>query len=109
MQASYSATKWGVRGLTQVAAIEWIPYNITVNAYCPGFIKTPLSDCAVENLAKLEGKASEEIVNDSIKRIPLDRIGHPDDVANMVSFLASKDSDYITGQSILVNGGIDFS
>ncbi|CAF1333507.1 unnamed protein product [Rotaria sordida] len=82
MISSYSTTKWSVRGLTRAAAMEWAPYNITVNAYCPGVISTP---------------------------IPLNRIGYSDDVANLVSFLASKNSDYITGQSILDNGGIDYS
>ncbi|CAF4027329.1 unnamed protein product [Rotaria sordida] len=109
MIGPYCTTKWGIRGLTQAAAIEWAPYNITVNAYGPGFIKTSLSDKSNEEFAKLQGKTVEDIVNDAVKTIPLGRVGYPDDVANLVSFLASKDSDYITGQNILVNGGRDFS
>ncbi|CAF2895143.1 unnamed protein product [Rotaria sp. Silwood2] len=109
MIGPYCTTKWGIRGLTQTSAIEWAPYNITVNAYCPGLIKTSMSDKSNEELSKLQGKTLNDIVDDSLKTIPLGRIGYPDDVANLVSFLASKDSDYITGQNILVNGGRDFS
>ncbi|CAF3137956.1 unnamed protein product [Rotaria sp. Silwood2] len=109
MISHYSATKWGVRGLTQAAAMEWAPYNITVNAYCPGIIKTPLFDRFNEEFAEFQGKSKEHLMEDLIKAVPLGRVGYPDDVANLVSFLASKNSDYITGQSILVNGGIHFS
>ncbi|CAF4027714.1 unnamed protein product, partial [Rotaria sordida] len=109
MFGAYCATKWGVRGLTQAAAMEWAPYNITVNTYCPGATQTPMADRTYEALSNFHGKTREDVENDFQKNIPLGRIGHPDDVANLVSFLASKDSDYITGQSILVNGGADFS
>ncbi|CAF1406697.1 unnamed protein product [Adineta steineri] len=106
---AYASTKWGIRGLTQSAAAEWAPYNITVNSYCPGAIQTSMADTVYEALSNLQGKTKEDVMNDFQKSIPLGRIGHADDVANFVSFLASKDSAYITGQSILVNGGAHFS
>jgi meso-butanediol dehydrogenase/(S,S)-butanediol dehydrogenase/diacetyl reductase len=68
-----------------------------------------MADRTYEALSNFHGKTRKDVVNDFQKNIPLGRIGQPDDVANLVSFLASKDSDYITGQSILVNGGRDFS
>ncbi|UJR12284.1 hypothetical protein I4U23_016461 [Adineta vaga] len=109
MIGHYSATKWGVRGLTQAAAQEWARYKITVNSYCPGLIDTAMTQTSNEELAKLRGLTVEENVANSVRNIPLGRTGQPDDVANVVSFLASKDSDYITGQSILINGGLYFS
>ncbi|CAF1356744.1 unnamed protein product [Rotaria sordida] len=109
MISSYSTTKWSVRGLTRAAAMEWAPYNITVNAYCPGVISTPFVDRYNEESANIQGKTTEDIMENVLKSIPLNHIGYSDDVANLVSFLASKNSDYITGQSILVNGGIDYS
>ena len=68
-----------------------------------------MTDTSNEVLAKLRGQTKDEIVANSTKNIPLGRTGQPDDVAKLVSFLASKESDYITGQSILVNGGLYFS
>ncbi len=68
-----------------------------------------MTDTSNEELAKLRGQTKDEVVANSTKNIPLGRTGQPDDVAKLVSFLASKESDYITGQSILVNGGLYFS
>ena len=68
-----------------------------------------MSDKAFEQWAKFQGITREDVTNNYLKIVALGRIGYPDDVANLVSFLASKNSDYITGQSILVNGGTDFS
>ena len=74
-----------------------------------GLIETKLADVCNEQMAKLQGKTVEEINQDTLNSIPLGRTGCPEDVANLVSFLASKQADYITGQSILVNGGMHFS
>lgn len=68
-----------------------------------------MADRTFEALANLNGKTREDIVKFAQNTIPLGRIGQPDDVANLVSFLASKHSDYITGQGILINGGTYFS
>ncbi|CAF0805559.1 unnamed protein product [Adineta steineri] len=105
----YCATKWGVRGLTQSAAMELAAHKITVNTYCPGFIETPLTDGTNKEFAELRGKTIEEVKKDFVNGIPLRRTGLPNDVANLVSFLASKQADYITGQNILVNGGLVLS
>ncbi|CAF1199505.1 unnamed protein product [Adineta steineri] len=106
----YSATKWGVRGLTQAAAMELAKHKITVNAYCPGIVDTEMWNLIDEKLGKYENKKKGEVIKEySNKLIALGRTSVPDDVANFVSYLASKDSDYMTGQSILIDGGIEFS
>jgi meso-butanediol dehydrogenase/(S,S)-butanediol dehydrogenase/diacetyl reductase len=110
MLSPYSVTKWSVRGLTQAAAMEWAKYKITVNAYCPGIVGTPMWDFIDEELGKYEGKQKGEVIKEnSNKRIALGRTGVPEDVANFVSYLASRDSDYMTGQTIMIDGGIEFS
>ncbi|CAF1173231.1 unnamed protein product [Rotaria sordida] len=110
MLSPYSASKWGVRGLTQAAAMEWAKYKITVNSYCPGIVGTAMWDMVDEELAKIEGKQKGEVIKDySNKLVLLGRTSEPDDVANFVSYLASKDSDYMTGQNVLIDGGIQFS
>jgi len=109
MAGHYSATKFGVRGLTQAAAMEWAKYNITVNAYCPGIVGTAMLDSGSEQLAKLKNTTKEEIIKGLSQSITLGRISEPEDVANFVSYLASKDSDYMTGQSIMIDGGVQFS
>lgn len=105
----YSATKWAVRGLTQAAAMEWASYNITVNAYGPGIVGTAMWDLIDEKLGDREGLAKGEALAQNAKSILLGRVSVPNDVAQLVSFLSSEDSDYITGQTILVDGGIEFS
>ncbi|CAF4522180.1 unnamed protein product [Rotaria sp. Silwood1] len=110
MLSPYSASKWGVRGLTQAAAMEWAKHKITVNAYCPGIVRTAMWDMIDEEAAKIEGKQKGEVIKDYSNRlIALGRTSEPEDVANFVSYLASKDSDYMTGQSIIIDGGIEFS
>ena len=105
----YSASKWAVRGLTQAAAMEWAKYGITVNAYGPGIVGTAMWDLIDEKLAAEEGLQRGEAIKKYSESILLGRVSVPNDVANMVSFLASEDSDYVTGQTMLVDGGIQFS
>lgn len=94
-QANYSSSKAGVIGLTKTIAKEYASRGIRVNAVAPGFIQTPMTD------------ALTDMVKDEMKRaIPLAQFGTPDDVANAVVFLASEESDYITGQVLHVNGGM---
>ncbi|KAJ6598185.1 hypothetical protein DFH09DRAFT_1131196 [Mycena vulgaris] len=102
MQGPYCASKFAVRGLTQAAALEFGAHGITVNAYAPGAIDTPMLSAASVN-----GDPSD-IINKNKELSPLHRIGFPEDIANLVSFLASKESQFITGQSISVNGGTWF-
>jgi meso-butanediol dehydrogenase/(S,S)-butanediol dehydrogenase/diacetyl reductase len=95
--AAYSASKFAVRGLTQAAAQEWAAQKITVNAYAPGIVDTNLWDTA---------KGVQEAL---LATIPLGRVETPADVAALVSFLASENSDYMTGQTIIADGGMVFS
>ena len=94
-QANYVVSKAGIIGLTKTAAKELAPRGITVNAIAPGFIETDMTDALPEN-----------IKNSMIGQIPLGRAGKPEDVANMVAFLASEQAAYITGQVIHVSGGM---
>ncbi len=94
--AHYNASKFGVVGLTMTMAIELAPYKINVNAVCPGFIRTRLSD----DLIAQPGFASEYL-----KKIPLGRFGEPDDVTGAFVFFASDDSSYVTGTTLVVDGG----
>ena len=94
-QANYAASKGGVEGFTRCLATELARRNVTVNAVAPGFIETDMTE-AVRNAA------GEQIT----KRIPMRRIGQPQDVANAVLFLASDEAAYITGQVLTVDGGI---
>jgi meso-butanediol dehydrogenase/(S,S)-butanediol dehydrogenase/diacetyl reductase len=105
----YSTSKWGVRGLTQAAAMEWAEHRITVNAYCPGIVGTDMWDLIDEKLAEDEGLQKGEAIQKYSELIVLGRVSVPEDVAGYVSYLASKDSDYMTGQSVMIDGGIQFS
>jgi meso-butanediol dehydrogenase / (S,S)-butanediol dehydrogenase / diacetyl reductase len=109
MLGHYSASKWAVRGLTQAAAQEWAEYGITVNAYCPGIVGTAMWDLIDEELAKHMGLQKGEALKQYSELIALGRVEEPEDVAAFVSYLASRDSDYMTGQSVMIDGGIIFS
>lgn len=109
MLGHYSASKWAVRGLTQAAAQEWAQYGITVNAYCPGIVGTAMWDLIDEELAKHMGLQKGEALKQYSELITLGRVEEPEDVAAFVSYLASRDSDYMTGQSVMIDGGIVFS
>ena len=94
-QANYVASKAGVEGLTKTFARELASRGITVNAVAPGFIVSDMTD-----------KLSEDIKSGMLSQIPLNHFGAPEDIANVVSFLASEQANYITGQTIHVNGGM---
>ncbi|WP_287960052.1 3-oxoacyl-ACP reductase FabG [Acidiplasma sp.] len=94
-QANYAAAKAGIIGFTKTLARELGRYNITVNAVIPGFIKTPMTD-----------KLPDKIRDKFIEKIPLGRIGLPEDVANAVAFLMDDRSSYISGTMIEVGGGL---
>ena len=94
-QANYAASKAGVTGMTKALAAEVASRNITVNCVAPGFIVTPMTDV-------LEDSQKEALLS----AIPVGRLGEPEDVAACVSFLASTEAAYITGQTVHVNGGM---
>ena len=104
--AHYSASKFGVIGLSQVLAKELGPKGIHVNAVCPGFIDTEMFGVLDAAFGKYLGKTPEENRRDFQELVPLGRMGNPDDVGAVVAFLASDDADYIQGQAINVCGGV---
>ncbi|MCM3569096.1 3-oxoacyl-[acyl-carrier-protein] reductase [Neobacillus mesonae] len=94
-QANYVAAKAGVIGLTKTTAKELASRNITVNAIAPGFITTDMTD-----------KLPEDVKAEMLKQIPLARLGEPKDIAKAAAFLASDDAEYITGQTLHIDGGM---
>ena len=110
--AAYSASKFAVLGLTQASALDLAPYGITVNAVCPGPINTDRMSYWERDQATERGITQEEfrsqVVQNSAQATPLGRIAEPQDVANMVAFLAGEDASFITGQAYNVNGGMLF-
>lgn len=93
--ASYSASKAGLLGLTRALAMEVAPYGITVNAICPGRIETAMS-----------GEAVPETNAALLQRTPVGRFGTPQEIADLVSFLASSRASFITGAAVDINGGL---
>lgn len=107
--SSYSATKFAVRSLTQAAARELGRHGITVNAYCPGPVDTDMWTGIDEKLAPHMGLATGQTMAAYATRIPLGRSQTTADVAGLVSFLAGPDSNFMTGQSVVIDGGIVMS
>jgi meso-butanediol dehydrogenase/(S,S)-butanediol dehydrogenase/diacetyl reductase len=108
-QSAYSASKFGVRGMSQAVAQELAPHQITVNVYSPGVVHTPMWQGIDAEMTRRRGTELGSEMAGMVAGIPLGRLETPDDVAGVVSFLASPDADYITGQSIVVDGGMWFS
>jgi meso-butanediol dehydrogenase / (S,S)-butanediol dehydrogenase / diacetyl reductase len=102
----YSATKFAVRGLTQAAAKEFASDGITVNAYCPGIVGTDMWVEIDKRMAEITGAEIGESYEKYVGGIALGRAQTPEDVAAFVSYLAGPDSDYMTGQSPLIDGGL---
>jgi 3-oxoacyl-[acyl-carrier protein] reductase len=100
-QSNYSAAKMGLQGLCRTEAIELGPFGINVNAVAPGFIETRMTRAVAERT----GQDYEQLKADSAARIPLRRIGQPEDVANVIAFLCSDDASYVSGQTIYIAGG----
>ena len=106
MLGLYSATKFAVRALTQAAAKELASAGITVNAYCPGIVDTDMWVTVDERFSQLTGAPKGETYKKFVDGIALGRAQTPEDVAAFVSYLAGPDSDYMTGQSGLIDGGL---
>jgi len=94
--AHYCASKGGIVAMTQAIAAELAPYNIRVNAVAPGAIETPMADAT---------KSDPQILEAALAKIPMKRMGQPEEVARLVLFLASDNSSYMTGSTVIVDGG----
>jgi 3-oxoacyl-[acyl-carrier protein] reductase len=100
-QANYSAAKAGLQGFTKTLAIELGPFGVTVNAVAPGFIVTEMTASTAARM----GVPFEDFQKMAIERIPVRRVGQPEDVAATISFLVSEDASFVSGQVIYVAGG----
>lgn len=105
--ALYAASKAAVINFTQSFALALAPHGITVNAVCPGIVATEMWEKLDQQLGELEGLEPGAAFARRVAAIPLGREERPEDVAAMVGFLASEDADYITGQSMNVDGGLE--
>ena len=107
--AAYCSTKAGLLGLTRSLAAEFGPYNVCVNAICPGNVLTKLLQDATVTIERRDGLEPGSFLRQRAQSIPLRRLGSPEDIAAVVSFLCSPDADYVTGQAIHVNGGLYYA
>lgn len=103
--AAYTATKHGVLGLTRALAAELLPQAITVNAICPGFLDTPLTQTSIQNIVARTGLSEADARAALEQMSPQNRLIQPEEVAAVVVFLAQDSSRGITGQAINVDGG----
>lgn len=104
--AHYSSSKAAVVNVTRAQALFFAPYNVTCNSVCPGIVDTKMWEYLDEAIGKVEGRAKGETLAMRREIIPLGRLEVPEDVADVIAFLASDDARYMTGQSLMVDGGI---
>lgn len=104
--AHYSASKFAVVGWTQALAREHAKDGIRVNAVCPGFVRTPMQEREIAWEAELLGTTPEKVLQSYIDQTPLGRLEEPEDVADVVVFLASESARFMTGQAVNVTGGV---
>jgi NAD(P)-dependent dehydrogenase (short-subunit alcohol dehydrogenase family) len=102
---AYSATKFAVVGLTQAAALELAPHDITVNAVCPGTAETDMVLAERASEVVVTGRPSAAVRQSTLDTIPLARFCDPDDVGALVAFVAGPGASYLTGQALCTNGG----
>ena len=94
--AHYCASKGGIVAMTEALALELAPYNIRVNAISPGMIETPMIDPI---------KSDPKVMAATLAQVPMHRVGKPEEVSNLVLFLASDESSYVTGSTVVIDGG----
>ncbi|MCY6958494.1 MULTISPECIES: SDR family NAD(P)-dependent oxidoreductase [Clostridium] len=102
---AYCASKFGIIGLTQSLSKEFAKEGIKVNAICPGVVNTPMWEKQAADYGKKRNLKGDEVMDYFKSKIPAHRIGTVEDIAKLVVFLSTTDSDYITGQALNVNGG----
>jgi 3-oxoacyl-[acyl-carrier protein] reductase len=100
-QVNYAATKAGVQGLTATLALELGPFNINVNAVAPGYVATSMTAATASRV----GASAEDHQAAAAANTPLRRVGQPEEIAAVITFLASDDASYVSGQTLYVNGG----
>jgi 3-oxoacyl-[acyl-carrier protein] reductase len=100
-QANYSAAKMGIQGLTRTLGIELGPFGITANAIAPGFIETEMTKATAERM----GIPFDDFIKGAASQIPVQRVGQPEDIAHLVSFLVSEGAGFVSGQVIYAAGG----
>jgi NAD(P)-dependent dehydrogenase (short-subunit alcohol dehydrogenase family) len=96
-RVAYCVSKAGVVMLTKAMALDCAPFNVQVNAICPGVVRTPMTEAALSDPAFLAQKLAD---------VPLGRLGRPEDMAAAAAYLASDDSDFVTGHALVVDGGM---
>ncbi|HYM69219.1 MAG TPA: SDR family NAD(P)-dependent oxidoreductase [bacterium] len=106
-RAAYSSSKWAVRGLTRTLALEVGPFNVNVNAICPGVVEGGRMTGIIAEKARVRGTTTEDVFGEYVHETALRRFSADDDVAHAVVFLASDDSRQITGHDLVVDGGWD--
>ena len=109
LQMAYAASKAAIISVTQSAALALRAYNVNVNAIAPSVVPTPMWEKIDKDYSRLFGKEPGQSMKDFIERIPLGRAGSAEDMAAAVAFLCSSDSDYITGQTLNVDGGFEMN
>ena len=100
-QANYATAKAGIQGLVRTLALELGPFNVNVNAVAPGFVDTAMTRAVAGRL----GFSLEDFHRQQRERIPLGRLGQPEDIARVIAFLCSEEASYVSGQVLYVNGG----
>jgi 3-oxoacyl-[acyl-carrier protein] reductase len=100
-QANYSAAKAGLQGMARTLAIELGPFNVNVNTVAPGFVETRMTRSTAERM----GVDYEAFKLGAASQIPLRRVGRPEDIANVIAFLCSDESAFVSGQNVYVRGG----
>jgi NAD(P)-dependent dehydrogenase (short-subunit alcohol dehydrogenase family) len=105
-QSAYNVSKHAVVGLTRCVALEASPDAVTVNAICPGFVQTDMVETLKAQVAQSSGMSGEDMVKAALTRVPLGRVLNPDEIASLAVYLGSHESRGMTGQSILLDGGM---
>ena len=100
-QANYSAAKAGMQGFTKTLAIELGKFGVTANAIAPGFIETEMTAATAERV----GMTFDDFKAAAASQIPVNRVGHPDDIAHLASFFVSEGAGFISGQVVYAAGG----